>query len=399
MKNTRWLDKRIQIRFVSAQPQAVLNQLITTGVNIEDINFLEELVVQFWISAADMKTVDSLMRKNSSNYTVVGRSGVLWYINAMLKQPVLLIGLTAFLIVALWLPGRILFVSVEGNQTVPDKFILECVKECGVVFGSSRRTVRSEQTKNSLLAKIPQLQWVGINTSGCVAHISVKESSSRNPKPVNQPVSSIVATRDGVVERLVVLRGTALCKEGQSVKKGDVLISGYTDCGLKVTAEAALGEVYAHTNRELLVLAPKPTGYKMQTMAPKVTYRLKIGKKVINLYNDSGIPDGSCDKMYYEKFWSLPGGFLLPISIIKQISVPYKITENLPLNDIDQNVWLSNFADKYLTQQMIAGNIRSRVYSYKCEPDGDWLSAEYACLEMVGKVKYEETLQKDAEDN
>ena len=38
--------------------------------------------------------------------------------------------------------------------------------------------IRSEKVKNSLLQRIPQLQWAGINTDGCVAVISVREKTA-----------------------------------------------------------------------------------------------------------------------------------------------------------------------------------------------------------------------------
>ena len=49
---------------------------------------------------------------------------------------------------------------------------------------------------------------------------------------------------------------SALCAPGQAVSKGQVLISGYTDCGLCVLSQRAQGEVMAYTGRSFSALMP-----------------------------------------------------------------------------------------------------------------------------------------------
>ena len=78
--------------------------------------------------------------------------------------------------------------------------------------------------KNALLQQIPTLQWAGINTDGCVATISVREKTVQMQQDVRYPVISIVAVRDGYITQMTVTAGSAGCKVGQSVEKGQVLI-------------------------------------------------------------------------------------------------------------------------------------------------------------------------------
>ena len=83
----------------------------------------------------------------------------------------MVIGLCLLLLLVCILPTRVLFMRVEGNESIPENLILEAAEDCGIRFGASRSAVRSEKVKNGILSRISELQWVGVNTKGCIAVI------------------------------------------------------------------------------------------------------------------------------------------------------------------------------------------------------------------------------------
>ena len=97
----------------------------------------------------------------------------------------------------------------------------------------------------------------GVNTSGCVATVSVRERTDPEVTEQDSAVSNIVASRDGFIVSATVTRGNFLCRVGQSVKAGQVLISGYTDCGICIQATRAEGEIYAQTSRDFAAVTPR----------------------------------------------------------------------------------------------------------------------------------------------
>lgn len=389
--------KKLQVRFVSAQIETILQKLTNNHVILYDIMPRDALTVDIWIDAHDLKRLESVMQLSATQYSVIAKRGLQWYGNAIPQRPVLVLGLLLFVIIALWLPGKILFVQVGGNCQIPGKLILSYAGDCGIGFGADSRVIRSEKVKNELLSKIPQLQWVGINTSGCIAKISVQEGNQQQ-KGIDETcrVSAIIASADGVIDRISVLKGTAACAVGQSVRTGDVLISGYTDCGLKIQAEMAQGEVFAFTNRNVTAVALKPVLQKGEIIDKSLSLGIRIGKKLIKLWNDSGISDATCDKMYLEDYWTLPGGFQLPVAIVKEITI-YR--SPVTLDSYEYPAWLEEFAEAYLCDQMIAGKLLSKETAYRLDEMCWTLNGKYACHEMIGKVKYEETLLENAKDN
>ena len=388
-----WFGGVVQIEFTSADVADSLSAISRAGFAVYGSEMKDALSASITVQRFVFKKVQKILLSKGNHIESIKVFGLYWKIKQLFKRPILTIGIFVLLFLNIYLPGRIMFVQVEGNVTVPTRQILEVVAKYGLEFGTSRREIRSEKIKNKLLEAIPQLQWSGVNTSGCVAVVSVREKQITEGKKVNREVSSIVASRDGVVVQCTVTRGNPVCKIGQAVKTGEILISGYTDCGLKIQATRAEGEVYAKTERTLSLVFPQTWQQRTSEEGQIKKYSLIIGKKRINLYNGSGISPMSCGKMYKETYITLPGGFTLPISFVAETWVPYTLT-NAAFDQSQANQTLSDYAADYLSEQMVAGRILVKDESF-VDVEGIYhLKSNYACLEMIGQVRKEDIYGK-----
>lgn len=380
----------VRVTFTAADPVAVLAALENGGVTVRNVQSVDELTFCCILPRTAVKQLRSILRGHAVQWQIDHRLGIYWHIKGMLSRPVLLFGILITIAFWFFLPSRIFFLRVEGNVTVPTNLILEKAEECGIGFGTERRAVRSEKMKNALLAAIPQLQWAGINTAGCVATISVRERESVPEQTSGAAVSSIIALRDGVIQSCTVTKGSAACKAGQAVKAGQVLISGYTDCGISIRAERASGEIYAVTDREITLLSPLAHAERGEKTSETKKYSLRIGKKQINFYKGSGILDAGCVKMYEENYLTIPGGFCLPVVIITETWVDYD--ERIVSAEESGSIPLSEIAENYLNNQMIAGTILQRFESIREEDGVLRMDGKYSCTEMIGVRRDEELI-------
>ena len=387
----RSLGGMLQIELKCADPSYALSQLQERSITVYQVRFIDDFSVSFLISRQQLKQLKILSDKRGFDYRLQAKEGLYWLLPRLLHRPVLLVGLAILLAIGIYLPTRVLFIQIEGNASIPTRQILEASGQCGIEFGASRAEVRSEKMKNALLQSLPQLQWAGINTSGCVAVISVRERQLTEEKPEAGGVASIVATRDGVITTVTATKGNALCKIGQAVKAGQTLISGYTDCGLSIQAVRAEGEIYAKTERDLTIIAPCGYEQRDESADAEKKYALIIGKKRINLYFGSGILDGSCVKMYEENYVTLPGGFQLPVALVTEVWFDSEL-ETAQAESADAS-WLYDTAQRYLIGDMIAGQILSSDEALSQEDGIVTLSGHYACLEMIGKLREEEIVK------
>ena len=348
-----------------------------------------ELTLNLTIRRNDIRKLHTICENRGESIRILHRQGLYWTGKALFSRPILWIGLLSFLILLLYLPTRVLFIRVEGNRNVPANLILETAENCGIGFGASRREVRSERMKNTLLEKMPQLQWAGVNTSGCVAVISVRERTDPDRTQKEASVSSIIAAMDGIVTSCTATGGNLLCVPGQAVKAGEILISGYTDCGLTIQATRAEGEVFAQTIRKFRAVCPSYCYEVLSTGYSERGISLIIGKKRINLRKGSGISTPSCGRMYEEYYVTLPGNFILPIGIGVDVYIPRQ-TQRMELEKAQAETLLKDFSQSCLHQQMVAGKILSCESTLVTEQDRYRLEGKYLCTEMIGKVQQEQ---------
>ena len=381
----------IRIRIMCADIEQCLSKLAAGNIVLKEVVRVSDLTAELSIHRSSLKYVKQSVEKMGGEMKILRWLGMFWWLEATKKRPVLMLGVIIYICLTVYVPTRIFFVNVEGNETVSDVSIIDAASNAGVHFGVSRRSIRSEKLKNELLEEIPNLQWVGVNTQGCVATISVKERNIAIKRQSHSGISSIVADRDGIVDSVVVTRGNVLCRVGQAVREGQVLISGYTDCGITIKATSADGEVFAKTKRNLKVVFPVVHTKRGQVMDKTQKFSIIFGKKQINLYKDSGISGDSCVKMYDRYVLTLPGGFQLPITVLKETDIRYTCQESSLPND-EAYTAAKNYAQLYLNSLMVAGVVLSSTDNITIDNNVLEFHGKYDCREMIGKAFEEEIL-------
>lgn len=379
----------VAVELTCADIPVLLDQLVRVGIPLFRVHMKDLISAVVWVRRRDLNKLVICAEKFGSKVKTVQRTGIYWISVSLLRRPIMLIGITLILLISWWIPTKVLFVQVEGNTNIPTRLILEKASECGITFGAKRRDVRSEKMKNSLLASIPGLQWTGINTYGCTAVISVQERSEPEQISSEPGVSSIVADRDGIIYSCTVTRGNQLCAVGQAVNAGETLVSGYTDCGIKIQATRAEAEIYAKTIRQLTVKTPLDYTIKGDLFNTVKKYSLIIGKKRINFSKDSGICTATCDKMYSQYNVVLPGGHQLPVAIAVEHIYQRKTDPVREASQVSQ-VYAEEFAKRYLFEQMLSGVILKEHEQTEVGNTVYTLKGRYVCLEMIGRERSEE---------
>ena len=94
----------------------------------------------------------------------------------------------------------------------------------------------------------------------------------------------------------------------------------------------------------------------------------------------------------------LPGGFQLPIAIVTEVWISYEEVPTV-LEEESAAQALSAFASGYLSGQMIAGTITEKDEACTLHDGVYCLQGQYACQEMIGRVRSEEIVKPYGEND
>lgn len=382
---------------ISADISAFYQGVLQSDIPLGRIHNIDEIRISISFHGRDLKRITDLCNQTGAELQILSGGEPGKMMRKWLRRPVLHFGILLVLFLTVWIPSVVLFLQVEGNVTVPDHLILEAATQCGLSFGTKRSEIRSEQIKNALLERLPQLRWVGVNTAGCVAKITVSEREQAQPVNPYKGVSRIVAVRDAIVDSCVVSSGTPMCVPGQAVKQGQTLISGYEKTGILMKGTRADGEIFGQTMHSVNVVMPALSRKKGDAVDKFYECGMIIGKKQINFFNNSRIFGGICDKMYEQYQVTLPGRFVLPLGFFVISTTVYEEISDVDLVSDDEE--LKAFVRSYLNQCMVSGQIQSAVEVIETHGDCSWLTGYYICQELIGREQTEEMIVEYGKDH
>ena len=164
------------------------------------------------------------------------------------------------------------------------------------------------------------LAWVGVEIKGVKLYVTVKDSIEPPVLIKNNEKFNIVAERDGIITHMEVYAGNTLVKKGDTVKKGQVLVSGRLesknpDFGTRDVH--ALGKIIARTWYESSLPVSMVYTQRLKTEKSHDTVYLRIFDQKIKLGGEP--PFEMYETQTVDKFLS-PFGIRLPIGLTVETS-------------------------------------------------------------------------------
>ena len=217
-------------------------------------------------------------------------------------------------------------ITIEGTERIPEQAILRALESRGLHLGTFIPSVDTEISEEFLILDVDGLSFVNINLKGTVVQVEVHERKKDTEIIDTQSPSNLIASVDGQIEALRITGGAITVKLGETVKKGDLLVSGIIDsAALGYRLVRARGEVLARTTLTYHVEIPYETTKKQYTGKFFSQKSIKIFSKTIKLFRKDSISPSSCDKIESERRIYLFGLIKLPIFITETEYAEYEM--------------------------------------------------------------------------
>ncbi len=249
------------------------------------------------------------IRAYLSENGIDSRFGPIRGLPALLRSAVLhpgiLIGLAAVFLLFLFARSRVWEVRITGNGSTDEDKVRAALYEAGLRPGMRKKDVSGNAISSACLSNGELFSSVNVSISGVVANVEWIGRSGEDHAAVfgESAGVNLVASCDGVIVSVEPSVGVAVVVPGQTVRKGDLLISGVTPGG---TVRAA-GSVMARVSSEFRASAAK-------TEEIKTTVRRRPVSLSLRLFGEELFTVGGGGDTSAVKEWILPGGVVLPFS-------------------------------------------------------------------------------------
>lgn len=259
-----------------------INLAVVNNIYLWDIEKIDYTTIKAKINIRDFFKLRSIVRKTDSNIQIIEKCGMPFKIKTVKRRKWFFFGLGALLIFIYILSSYIWMIEIHGLEKIDEQTVLENLSYAGLRVGIKKSKVEKRDIENRMLIRMPELTWMGIEIKGTKAFVTVVEKKPE-PQLINRDEPcDIVASKNGVIEKILVLNGDGVVKDGDTVKKGQLLVSGaIIREGLPERYVHSMAEVNARTWYEDVEEIPFEQIEYKKTGRTFTTYTMEIIKKKI----------------------------------------------------------------------------------------------------------------------
>lgn len=206
-------------------PEKILNLLAVKNISVWDIKRgKNEISLKIYIR--DFKKFRKIRGKSRLHIRIIKKNGLIFLIRRYFKRIGIPVGALIFFITLYFFSLFVWNIAVVGNTKVSTLEIENYCRELGVKNGALISNINSQLLREKLLLKCGGLSWCSFNIEGSKITVNVSEISEN--KGLEEP-SNIVSDYDCIITDIYVESGVANVNKGQTVSKGDLLVSGISD--------------------------------------------------------------------------------------------------------------------------------------------------------------------------
>lgn len=396
-----WLFGTVTAIVTGAQPEDLLNLCAKENLILWRMTRKDPFTLVVVVTGRQYARLCTLAQRVQCTVQLEKRRGLPFFVLRFRRRYALLAGLVLCLGL-LFVGGRtVLTFDVTGNVELTEEEIISQLRLCGVSVGTYGPSIPIRAIENRMMLAMNELTFISLNLHGTRAEVIVREAE-RGPKVRDETVpTDVISTATGIITHIEPWTGDACFKEGETVCKGETLISGRIVLDPPPMVEADLGTMLVHAEGKVLARTWRTLTASLDLNAPakeytgeRITRRsLSVMGRRMNFYQNSGIPYDNYDTITQLRSWEPADGKTLPILWETETVREYTLT-TLPLDKDKAEEMLRQRLLASLEQNLDQGTILKT--DYEVTTDGSVLSVTLLaeCTEQIGRMKEMDTPER-----
>ena len=293
-----------------------INICISKKIFFWNTNRKKSTVFSANIGVKDYREVVKIAKKCQCKIKITHKKGLPFLLHRYRKRKIFAATLGVIVLVIITVSNFIWNIEIKGLNETKQQEILQFIQAQGVDIGKYKNNVDIQNLINKIRIERDDIAWIGMEIKGTNLIIEIVEADKK-PEIINEnEYCNIIATKDAIISKVKAQNGTPVVKEGDTVKKGDVLIQGWLEG--KYTDPR-----YVHAEGEIIAkvwYSDKEKIYYNQILENKTgnsekKYSINIKNFQINLFKTLSNFE-NYDTIRTIKKLKLTSNFYLPIEIV-----------------------------------------------------------------------------------
>lgn len=323
LKLLRFLIGYVKIEVYGFAPERFVNLIIKNEIVIWEIESTDKGYI-FYTGRYNLLKMKPYLQKTNMKLKLLDKYGLPYFIKNNKKRVVFIAGFGIFLVGIYILSLFVWEVRIVGEDKLVQENVLEYIEDKYVPLGTLKAEIDCSALEEKLRAKYTDISWISCELKGTGLTVYLEEGMSLRKEKNTYENGDIVASKDARITKMITREGTPVAKVNDTVKKGDVLISGtiyiYDDNNevLETSYISADGDVYGTTTYQYEDYIELKYYDKKYTNESKKYITLYMGDYCITPFTPQK-PKGSYDTYTDIHKAKIFDNFYLPIG--------YKMTE------------------------------------------------------------------------
>lgn len=311
MSNMNQYKGIITVEIQALMPEKFINILWKNNIHAKNIKKITITTLMMDISLNDYDKVEELAKKTNTKIQILKKKGMAFYIIRLKKRIALLIGSVLFICIIYYLSTFIWNIKINSQHNVSPYEIRQELLSLGIKPGINKRNINVYDIEEKLIKNNDDIIWVKARIEGSSLKISAEERISPPNLITEDSPCNLIASRDSQVVRVYTKAGTAVVKENDIVKRGQLLVKGEQGKEGMTYAVHADGNVIGRTFYEETKVVPirgtkrVRTGNYVESVYININNKKIYLKKDLNKYADYDRIEDNRKFIKTEKFYEV----------------------------------------------------------------------------------------------
>ncbi|MEN9406195.1 MAG: sporulation protein YqfD [Bacillota bacterium] len=208
----------------------VLEKCCALGLTLKNVSYVSEGHLAWQCSPTAFKEITAIADKCNVKLFIRKKEGIIFVIKKIWQRP-LWIALMTCAVVALGIVSSFIFsIEIQGIKRLREVEVSRVLKQEGVYAGRCRFMLPDLSEVGKLIVrKLPEVAWAGLKRQG--THLVVTIVEKKRPVPITHEIVDhgqvdLMAAKPALIHSFQVKRGKTMVELGDTVERGDLLISG-----------------------------------------------------------------------------------------------------------------------------------------------------------------------------